>query len=336
MNVEKSKYIYGLDIVRGISAILIILYHYTTRYNESMYTAKEYITDWSVKVSWGSLAVCTFFLLSGYLSGIYKEGNTLEYLKKRFVRIWPTFIVCCTLTSVCMAMFYNQAFVGWKMTVYNFTMLPILIGGGQKVDGVYWTLQNEIIFYFVVAILYALTKSKKVKENFLITWLVIAILFHFVPMKGIIGSILNIFLMPKYIGVFILGICTREYVDKDVDKRNIILFILSMCTLTIWSNKLTIAFTIGSAVLIYILSMYNFKINENTIIVQFFCFIASISYPLYLCHQMIGYAIIYHLQIIGLESEWIIIIPIMITIILATIIHYVIEVPVSKKLLELI
>lgn len=78
----KNKRIYGLDIIRGISAILIILYHYTTRYNESIYTAKEYIHRWPIKVFWGSLAVCTFFLLSGYLSGIYKEGNALEYLKK--------------------------------------------------------------------------------------------------------------------------------------------------------------------------------------------------------------------------------------------------------------
>ena len=71
---------------------MIILYHYTARYNESIYTAKEYITNWTVRVPWRSLAVCTFFLLSGYISGIYRMGSALEYLRKRLIRIWLTFI----------------------------------------------------------------------------------------------------------------------------------------------------------------------------------------------------------------------------------------------------
>ena len=204
--------------------------------------------------------------------------------------------------------------------------------GGQKVDGVYWTLQNEMIFYFIVAMLYMVTQSKKVKENFLIIWLALSTLLYFVSIKGIVGSLLNIFFMPGYIGMFIMGICIKEYVNKRIEKRSIILFVLSVCNLIVWSNKLTVVFTIGSAVLIYLLSVYDFKINGNKIIVKSICYIAIISYPLYLCHQMIGYAIICHLQKIGLKSEWFIIIPMMVAITLATIVHYVVEIPINKKL----
>lgn len=155
---------------------------------------------------------------------------------------------------------------------------------------------------------------------------------YFVSIRGVVRSLLNIFFMPRYIGMFIMGICIKEYANKRIEKRSIILFVLSVCNLMVWSNQLTVIFTIGSALLIYLLSVYDFKINGNKIIIKIICYIAIISYPLYLCHQMIGYAIICYLQKMGLKSEWFIIIPMMFAIILVTIIHYVVEAPISKKL----
>ena len=114
---------------------MTILYHYTARYNESIYTAKEYITNWTVRVSWRSLAVCTFFLLSGYISGIYRMGSALEYLRKRLIRIWLTFMLCCTLTSICMELVYQQAFVAWKMTMEELLCQYIL--GILKIQAYY-------------------------------------------------------------------------------------------------------------------------------------------------------------------------------------------------------
>ena len=65
-NHNKHIHYTGLDVVRGLSAILIMLYHYTTRYNQNPITdgAK---TDWSISVPWGCAAVTTFFILSGFL-----------------------------------------------------------------------------------------------------------------------------------------------------------------------------------------------------------------------------------------------------------------------------
>ena len=327
--IMEKKRIYALDIVRGISAILIVLYHYTTRYNESIYTIEEYKSNWPITVPWGCLAVCTFFLLSGYLSGVYQQGNVVKYLKKRFIRIWPIFAVCCLFTSVCMKLFYRQAFVGWKITLYNMTMLPILCGG-MLVDGVYWTLQYEIFFYFIIAVLYILTPKRAIKKLILMTWLIASIIWFYSSMSGIIASLFNILLMPKYIGTFIIGISLREYINKESDKMDVILIILSVFNMSIWGSKGIVFFTIISAFTILGLVKNNLKINNENPIVKIFEFVAAISYPLYLCHQMIGYSIIYYLHKIGLESEWYILIPIIIAICIATIIHNFIEVPVTK------
>ena len=60
------KKIYGLNYIRGICAILIVLYHYTTRYLDIVYDCgaeKGHIGVW-----WGCWAVSAFFILSGLLT----------------------------------------------------------------------------------------------------------------------------------------------------------------------------------------------------------------------------------------------------------------------------
>lgn len=65
-------------------------------------------------------------------------------------------------------------------------------------------------------------------------------------------------------------------------------------------------------------------------IVNLFSKIASISYPLYLVHEYLGFAILKYFDSIGFSSEIFVIIPIIISIICAYIIHKHIELPIGK------
>lgn len=58
--------IIGIQVIRGISALFILLYHYTSRYNDVDYVTPH--EDWPFSVPWGCYAVSTFFLISGYLT----------------------------------------------------------------------------------------------------------------------------------------------------------------------------------------------------------------------------------------------------------------------------
>lgn len=53
-----------LDYLRGLSAIAVMLYHYTTRYDQLF----GHTTDYPVFFQYGSYGVLVFFLLSGYLT----------------------------------------------------------------------------------------------------------------------------------------------------------------------------------------------------------------------------------------------------------------------------
>ena len=59
-----KKRVEGLDYLRAVSMILIILYHYTTRYEEII----GHQVVWSINVPWGCFAVKTFFVMTGYLT----------------------------------------------------------------------------------------------------------------------------------------------------------------------------------------------------------------------------------------------------------------------------
>ena len=61
---EKEKRIKELDLIRAISAIFIMLYHYTTRYEMSIGHIKS---NYFLDVKYGYMAVAVFFILSGFL-----------------------------------------------------------------------------------------------------------------------------------------------------------------------------------------------------------------------------------------------------------------------------
>lgn len=86
---EKTEKLWLLDVIRGFSALLIVLYHYTTQYDISI----GHIVPYAVKVPWGCYAVYTFFLLSGFLTVYsYKEKTTpLAFLKNAFFVCIPCF-----------------------------------------------------------------------------------------------------------------------------------------------------------------------------------------------------------------------------------------------------
>ena len=163
--------IYGLDFIRTIAAILIVLYHYTSRYNSSSLILDTYRTNWVFSVEDGCLAVVTFFLLSGFLSGLFKNASPGKYLIKRVRRLYPTFLICMIITSLFCFLLFKEAFVGLKNIAFNLSMVPSIFGA-KAVDGVYWTLKCEVLFYIVITIL--LLFGDKLKKLFLFCWVILS------------------------------------------------------------------------------------------------------------------------------------------------------------------
>lgn len=154
----KKQKIYELDYIRGICCILVVLYHYTTRYCEA-FTDLNY----SFSVPFGHMAVCSFFALSGFLC-LYtgKEDISLvSYFKNKFIRLYPVFWVSMIITTLVCVFALPQVVVSIKDFVLNLTMVPELFKA-KSVDGAYWTLLRELVFYCFIAVVLKLKLKDKI------------------------------------------------------------------------------------------------------------------------------------------------------------------------------
>lgn len=83
-----------LDVFRGFAALAVVLYHYTTMYNKMCNVS----SSWELPYGW--LGVPVFFILSGFV--IYltvdKSKSAIDFLKKRFIRLYPTYWLCLLIT----------------------------------------------------------------------------------------------------------------------------------------------------------------------------------------------------------------------------------------------
>lgn len=329
----RHNYFYGLDVLRGLSAIFIVLYHYTVRFNENPITASNAIS-WPVSINWGCAAVTSFFILSGFLSGKYIKASResiFPFLKKRFIRLFPAFFVSVVITSIVTYLFLPAAFCGIKDILLNFTMVPNLFGA-RYVDGAYWTLQYEWAFYFVVTII-MLFPWKNIKYIILTLWIVFSIVcnicYDIIPYSGVISTIA----CTRHSQEFVIGVSLYYIINNKDYKLPIITSILCIINQIICQDLVHFIFFMITLIFILISVIPSVEIVCQNHLFKPILLISNISYPLYLIHQMVGFSVLYNVVEITSCRSWIlIIIPILVVFALAWIIHNYIEVPLSKVL----
>lgn len=329
-----KKRLLGLDVVRAISAILIVLYHYTYRYGEHE-IFNQYSIVWSFQVPWGCLAIVTFFMLSGFL--VYDEAvrsvRPIKYFFKRCCRLFPVLWAAIIITLLFEIMLFPSAIPTLKEIILNFTGCPQILGA-RYVDGAYWTLQYEFVFLIWITLSIMLNKLlKKSVADYIIVFLVIISIFIYAiqflsPDTDI--ALLRLLMMPEYIGVFSLGYFTNKFFQME--KRLKMEPIIAICWLScfIWlAFERLIFLLINWFIVIYIVYKKERSfINRKNIITTVFVKVASFSYPLYLIHQNVGYCVINVLIKNGCDSEVILIIPILVSVIIAFMLNTLIEKPI--------
>ena len=78
----------ALDGLRGLLALVVVLWH-----------ATEPLKSTALMIP-ANLAVCGFFVLSGYVLTRGWDGRYAEFLARRFLRLWPAYALCLTLAYV--------------------------------------------------------------------------------------------------------------------------------------------------------------------------------------------------------------------------------------------
>lgn len=205
---------YELDLLRLLAALSVLLFHFAFRgyaadhLNPVRYPALEPVAKY------GYLGVELFFIISGFVVLMSAEHKTVrQFVVSRVVRLYPAFWVACTLTFVVLKVFgphpggphpgsfpaspYMEVY--GRQYLFNLTMLQYFFGQ-RDIDGVYWTLTYEMLFYGLVVLLIALRGMPRL-PLLIGCWLAYGVLSETTAPD----APLNTLLFPKYSPLFCAG-----------------------------------------------------------------------------------------------------------------------------------
>lgn len=149
--VSKRQRLELLDWLRFSAAAAVVAFHYLFNGIVNGKVGHITLTPVSEIVKYGYLGVDLFFLISGYVIAVSARGKTpRRFAVGRALRLYPAFwVALCASTLVLLAFRPFDVAITPSIFAANFTMLPSLLGA-PLIDGVYWTLRYELLFYAMV------------------------------------------------------------------------------------------------------------------------------------------------------------------------------------------
>ncbi len=317
-----------LDALRGLAAVAVLLFHYTSRY-ESQY---EYIGRplATVPYEYEYLGVQLFFMISGFVIFLTldKTNRPLDFIVSRFSRLYHAYWICVLLTTGSILLLGLPGKEPTAIQIFvNMTMLQQLFLI-KDIDGVYWTLFVEIIFYMSMLILFVTAQLHRIL-SILLVWLSIAAIgitleyYTGLRIPYTVETLLNL----KNIPYFALGIVFYHRRKNLSYTPSSLLVIIASVVVIAFSKDLTATIACLSFTM-----LFHLFINEK---LQFLknkplLFLGAISYPLYLLHENIGFVVIRQLTTHNIDINICILVAALISFALATMVTRYIEVPAMR------
>lgn len=272
-----------LDGLRGIAAVAVVFYHYLVRYHE-IYGQNHSAL---IEFSWLHYGVHLFFGISGFVIyyTIDNKGVGTQFIIARIARLYPGYLVALMIT------FFVVLAFGLPGREKDFTTLlsNLLIFhsflGFDSVDGVYWTLSYEVVFYSLIFTMCKL--STQVNLFYKFSWLYLFVALNILNFSDNVFfiKVLDKLFIFKYLPYFLLGMFAYEIREKVSLEKSVTLLGVLIVNFLIVPDWYVLCIL---AVLFVVVVKGYFKFLAN----KYLMFLGAISYSLYLIHQNIGYIIL--------------------------------------------
>lgn len=149
---DSSRALNGLQIMRGIAASLVLWHHCLEESKYVSYAGAP--PEWLIRI--GAAGVDIFFVISGFIMMYTNFANGKEcltptqFVKRRFLRIYPLYWVCCCLVLGLRAFgLFSAAQIAPDYLLNSLLLLPLR---SHLLLGPAWTLVFEIYFYLLFAV----------------------------------------------------------------------------------------------------------------------------------------------------------------------------------------
>ncbi len=301
---KNNHRIFELDALRGIAALLVVIFHYHmgVGYN-------------SIFFKIGITGVDLFFIISGFVIFQSAKASTSSgaFLINRVSRLFPNywFAVFLTFALFCIQTYWVENQGGtpdYHRLFWNLTMFQSYVGV-YDLDDPYWTLIIELVFYIFVAVFLLFKKLNWIVFG---CFLVSAVSIYFSVYRWGIHStdlLFQYFPFAKFAPLFTVGITFYYLKEKKwpIWLGTVIIIIFYLTQIVIikhtgksigWITMAQYKAIIGVYILTFYLLIYGklkWLVNPVTL------FLGKISFSLYLIHQYISiHFIIPDLMKIGL------------------------------------
>lgn len=299
-----SKRIQEIDALRGLAAIAVLIFHYSNGYQKNY----GFIEGQPFDFRFGYLGVHLFFIISGFVifMTIERTERPRDFVFSRLSRLFPTFWtgVFTTTAIVTFSQLPNTQRTLPEVLV-NLTMLQEFIGV-RDVEGVYWTLSIEIIFYVLALAIFAFGLLRHT-TSLVYAWLTVQLAANVAEhLHGSFPWTIKFYLLTEYCHLFIAGIVFYKIFKNQATRACYGLLVFAAFNQFILFQKDLPAtrFEEGLVGLFFFAMMWAVVQGKATFLaIKPLVFLGTISYSLYLTHQFLGYSIIRHFELNG-WSTW--------------------------------
>ncbi len=332
------KRINELDLLRFLAALSVVFFHYCFRGYAADEMTTMALSQFASPAKYGYLGVDLFFIISGFVILMSaSSGSAKKFIISRVVRLYPAFWACCTVTFI-FTLIVGGSRYGATINQYlvNMSMLSGFVGV-KYIDGVYWSLLVEMKFYFLVVLLLLFRQIDKA-QLFLILWLAVTIISEFFPAGKI-----EWFLITEYSPYFIAGSCCYLIWSKGASITR------SLILLTSWILAVSKGLSRAAELEGYYNTPFNLAVIAFFISLFFLVFLlvsfkktgwfagrnwvlpGSLTYPLYLVHQNVGF-MIFNSMHPYVNSTFVFIFTVLFVMLISYFVHKYIELKVSPPL----
>ncbi len=292
----------------------------------------------------GALGVTLFFIISGFvIVRTVERTNPLIFIVQRFFRIVPACFVTVTLVASLTYLYCSHYGLNQPNTIESVLTSAVALNyfnSSFSTIPVLWTLEIEMFFYIVMSI--AAAMSKRISYGVLLTLSVICfsiVLAYASPLSGTLSAsgadILKHFaIIFVHMSYMLIGsVIYRGYSERRFGPAgfylavSLIIYLLCYKIFAVATDHSWIGANARSSLLALVIFFITLFIGASSRAFTPLHRVARISYPLYLVHVPIGWAILYWMADIGLGMHTSALASTIAVIFIAWILHHTVELP---------
>lgn len=198
----------GLDLLRLASALSVFVFHAGFRMGTTGEGGGTAFPELAGPAAFADTGLYVFFAISGFVIALSAENRSaIDFAIGRVARLWPGFVVCAGLTALVTTAWPVPGQPAPTLAQWLAHLVILSRALGQPfLDGAYWTIVYEIVFYGWVFLALAAGIFETRWRTLVLGWLAVSMANELL----LDSEILRKLLITEYSGYFAFGLALHR------------------------------------------------------------------------------------------------------------------------------